>query len=380
MRGRTSRISATIVHAIVEAKDAETSQKKSSTCVRLTRYVLNFFNIWHLDLVLYRNDDFLTLRRDVWHLNNGAYTRSFQTTNDENVEQHAPSLISMGDLGYSGSTFFKSLDGQFLIKSLDRHFEHHFFMHELLTPYIIHMWEHPGSLLVRITDLLYVPYSTLGGMLGTEPTHHVVMENLLYGTGDDGDATCCETFDLKPDDYFFPERDIANGSFAPQSVKNKLVDHFPDNVRVSRQATEELLALLDTDTRFLADFNVLDYSLFLVRYPRTEESRYVGSSRPAAQSSSAATPADSWRTGIVSNDEQWVYRAILLDFFWARHRFHAKAMSSLVGIFNIWAGQGPMTITTEPFEYRKRFMSMAQKLLEGNELSGGYDLERSADC
>ncbi|TFB00475.1 hypothetical protein CCMA1212_007571 [Trichoderma ghanense] len=385
MRSRTRRISMTITHAILDGKDAETSQKKRPACVQLPRSMLKFLSLWHLELMLFRPNDFLALRREVWHITDEAYAQSFQTRNDVSPpepeeEQRASNLVPMGTLGYSGSTFFKTWDGKFLVKSLDRHFEHQFFMHELLTPYIVHMWENPGSLLVRITDLLCVPYPTLGGLLGLEPTHHVIMEHLLYGIDMDGDTTRYETYDLKPHDYFFPERDLANGKLAPQSVKDRLVDHFPDQIRVSQQATKELVALLDTDTKFLAESNVLDYSLFLVRYARSGESRFDASDPFLSGTSSAARQADFWRTGVVSADGQWAYRAVLLDFFWARHKFRAKAMAGLVSAFNAWAGYGPMTITTEPFEYQRRFMRMIQKLVGENGTEEEYDAGQSADC
>lgn len=60
MRGRASLISTTIINAILDGKDAETCQKKRSICAQLTHYMLNFFYIWHLNLSLYRCDDFLT--------------------------------------------------------------------------------------------------------------------------------------------------------------------------------------------------------------------------------------------------------------------------------------------------------------------------------
>ncbi|EGR51303.1 uncharacterized protein TRIREDRAFT_2492 [Trichoderma reesei QM6a] len=341
--------------------------------------MLKFFYLWRLELMLFRPNDFLALRREVWHITDEAYTQSFHTQHNvprpvPEEEQHAPALVPMGALGYSGSTFFKTADGKFLVKSLDRHFEHQFFMHELLTPYIIHMWENPGSLLVRITDLLCVPYPTLGGLLGLEPTHHVVMEHLLYGIETDGDTVRYETYDLKPDDYFFPERDLADGRLAPQSIKNRLADHFPDQIQVSQEATKELMDLLNTDTTFLAKSNVLDYSLFLVRYPRSGESFF-----DAVETSLAERQADSWRTGVVSADGQWVYRVVLLDFFWARHKFRAKVMAGIVTAFNTWAGYGPMTITTEPFEYQRRFMKMVQKLVGDNGADEGH-AGPSADC
>ncbi|KAL6886109.1 SAICAR synthase-like protein [Trichoderma longibrachiatum] len=385
MRSRTRRISTRITHAILEGNDAETGQKRQSACVQLPRSMVNFFSLWRLELMLLRSNEFLALRRGVWHLDDDAYEQSFRTQHDNpphtsEDERPAPSLVPLGNLGYSGSTFFKTSDGKFLIKSLDRHFEHQFFMHELLTPYIIHMWENPDSLLVRVTDLLCVPYPTLGGLLGIEPTHHVVMENLLYGLDVDSDTARYETYDLKPNDYFFPERDIANGRLAPQSVKDRLVDRFPDRIRVSQQATEELLALLSTDTEFLADSNVLDYSFFLVRYARSRESHFDVFNPFSTQTSSAERQTNSWRTGVVSSDGQWVYRAILLDFFWARHKLRAKAMAGLVATFNTWAGYGPMTITTEPSEYRARFMRMVKKLVGENSPEEEYDAGRSADA
>lgn len=89
----------------------------------------------------------------------------------------------MGDLGYSGSSFFATPDGRYLVKSLPRRFEHEFFTRDLFPAYAAHMTARRDSLLVRITDMAYTPRATLGGILGTAPTHHVVMENLLCGRG-----------------------------------------------------------------------------------------------------------------------------------------------------------------------------------------------------
>lgn len=43
------------------------------------------------------------------------------------------------------------------------------------------MAQYPNSLFVRITDLLYTRLRSLGAILGTAPSHHIVMENILYG-------------------------------------------------------------------------------------------------------------------------------------------------------------------------------------------------------
>jgi len=282
-------------------------------------------------------------------------------------------LVPVGDLGYSGSTFFTTPDGRYLVKSLPRRFEHRFFTHDLFGPYVTHMKRHPGSLLVRITDMPYTPQATLGGILGMAPTHHIVMENLLHGKEEASDPDSWETYDLKPDDYFFPERDIADGRLAPQSVKDRLVDDFPGGgVRVDAAMKRQLLDTLDADTRLLADANAVDYSLFLVRCPGPAATR-PSTAAPVSPSPSASE--DAWRAGVPSSDGRWAYRAIVLDFFWAKHKFHAQAMTGLVSAFNLVANKGPMSITARPDEYRTRFLSMVDNLVsaagEGGDGSAG---------
>ena len=66
---------------------------------------------------------------------------------------------------------------------------------------------------------------------------------------------------------------------------------------------------------------------------------------------------------MTSADHKWVYRAVILDFFWAKHKFQPMAMTGLVKSFDLIARKGPMSITTTPDEYRRRFLSMVQGLL-----------------
>lgn len=60
----------------------------------------------------------------------------------------------------------------------------------------------------------------------------------------------------------------------------------------------------------------------------------------------------------------WVYRAVLLDFFWAKQKFQAKAMTGLVKSFNLVARKGPLSITTDVKEYLRRFLGMVEELLK----------------
>ncbi|KAF4589704.1 putative phosphatidylinositol phosphate kinase [Ophiocordyceps camponoti-floridani] len=360
MKIRSRRISASIADAIAAPADDEVAGQ--SPCLGSCLNALSAFSaLYRLDLEQYRPLDFLRLRRDVWQLDEALYRRSFDGPSDD--DDAARQLVPAGDLGYSGSTFFSTPDGSYLVKSLPRRFEHEFFTHDLLDVYMARMMNCPESLLVRITDMVFSPKATLGGILGTAPTHHIIMENLLHLGGDGRDEqqdAVAETYDLKPDDYFFPERDIADGRLVPASIKDRLVDSFPDEVLVSARARAELISLLEADTALLADKSAVDYSLFLVRFPVTTDSPFSDSN--ATQSS--------WRTGIASTDGRWIYRAVVLDFFWAKNKLRAKAMTGLVGALNLVARKGPMSITAEPTEYRARFMRMVNKLVSSDDDDG----------
>ena len=265
-------------------------------------------------------------------------------------------------------TFFTTPNTKFLVKSLPRQFEQSFFRKRLLDPYVEHMQINEDSLLVRITDLLYCPTSTLGSWLGTAPSHHIVMENILYGKSscDKSQQKKWETFDLKPNDFFFPERDIAGGRLAPESVKDRLIDEFPDKIRVTIDQKEELVAQLARDSKLLQENNAVDYSLFLVRFPVDLNSGKHKVPNPPGRGSA-------WRTGVVSRDGQWVYRAIVLDFFWSKDALQAHAFTGLVKFYNaikIGKNHGPMSITADSDEYRQRFLGMVEDMVEVPDSSG----------
>ncbi|KAF2873004.1 phosphatidylinositol-4-phosphate 5-kinase-domain-containing protein [Massariosphaeria phaeospora] len=360
--GRRQRlISTSILGAIFKTKSTKDAEKAPGLLARL----LAFFAVFQLALSRYREQLFKKLRSDVWQIEEEEYSESFRSPS----RGKRTDLIAIGDLGYSGSVFFTTPNGKFLIKSLPRQFEQSFFRQRLLDPYVEHMELNPASLLVRITDLLYSPTATLGATIGVTPSHHLVMENILYGKSECArdDQKKWETYDLKPNDYFYPERDIAGGKLAPQSVKDRLIDEFPDKVRVSVDQKEELVAQLLRDTKILNEANAVDYSLFLVRYPASTASVDNGEVPVPPGKGSP------WRSGVVSSDKKWIYRVIMIDFFWARDALQAMAMTGLVKSFNLlkWGrDHGPMSITTSSDEYRSRFLRMVDNLVEVEDSAG----------
>ena len=226
------------------------------------------------------------------------------------------------------------------------------------------MKENPASLLIRITDFLECVHHSIGSLLALAPTHQLVMENILYGQSEmQSEESPWESWDLKPMSYFYPERDVAGGVLSSEATKSKLADDSNESVVLNRDQAEDFKAQLEKDTGLLRDCNAVDYSLFLVRIPV--------SAVPTSDSQPAGPR--SWRTGVEGADGKFVYRAAVLDFFWAKHTVHAKAMTGLVKSYNLFDRQGPMSVTTTAEEYRKRFLKMCAEIIEVREPSADQE-------
>lgn len=368
--GREKGVARSIVYAILNCDQ----EKIRGLLSRLIATIATFFAIYQLSLTRFRNDLFQKLR-EKWQIDEDDYKDSFGQRDN---------LKAMGDMGFSGSvsvpptylrvhsrlstnqTFFTTSDGAYLVKSVPRSFEHSFFRDDFLEPYVEHMIQHSKSFLVRITDFLSWSRFGIGGVLGTAPTHHIVMENILIGKDKEG-ASKWETWDLKPTSYFFPERDIAGGKLTSDETKDRLADKFEDKIVLTQSQADEFLRQLSSDTNLLEKCNAVDYSLFLVRIPLSNTEDLPAQEEAVQQSERApfVPPAPpSWRTGIESADGKFVFRAAVLDFFWAKHKFQARWMTWLIKAWNLIDRQGPMSITTTPEEYRDRFQRMCQEIIE----------------
>jgi hypothetical protein len=328
----------------------------------ITKSVSAYFDSSKLLFTCPHEDEFKSLREN-WKIGEENYSKSFQGDDDGK----GSALVSIGDMGFSGSTFFNTSDGKYLVKSVPRHFEHSFFKDELLKPYAEHMRQNLDSLLVRITDFLEAK-SNVGSTFGAAPSHHIVMENTKFGEKDDKRKDVeWETWDLKPMSYFYPERDIAGGALTSEETKEKLADDFSEKLVLSLDDAEDLKANLQKDTAMLAKANAVDYSLFLVRIPvdaTSSETTADGSPDVPLEPPLVPPGPPSWRTGVKSSDGKYVYRAALLDFFWAKHKVHAQAMTGLIKTYNLVDNQGPMSVTTTSDEYRERFLKMCNEMIE----------------
>jgi hypothetical protein len=367
---RSDAISRSIVAAVLTTAPRE----RLSLIRRVLIVVSAFFTLFQLRLARIRDDAFEHLRTKAWEMDDEAYRRSF--SGDKPLE-------TKGDMGYSGSSFFNTKDGKYLIKSVPRQFEHSFFRDDLLEPYAKHMEDNSKSLLIRITDFLGWKHLSLGGLLGLVPTYHITMENLLIGQDEARDAGGgdWETWDLKPADYFFPERDIAGGKLTSEATKSRLADKFDGKIVLSKEQHDTLVRQLENDTTLLASHNAVDYSLFLVRIPLSkpqnpfaDEADHDNAPEPPDFPPFAPPNPPTWRTGVRSADGKYVFRAQILDFFWAKHKVTPKLFTFLIKAWN-WIDRraGPMSITTTPDEYRERFLRMCEHFVEVREGGEGEE-------
>lgn len=364
MGRRGTLVARSIVFAILNHKDDGKPPKKPTLLGR----ALRLFYLYWLTFELLRNDLFRGLRA-TWAILEGDYKASFLARGSTSKKLN--SLEDLGDMGFSGSTFFRTSDSKYLVKSIPRGFENSFFKKELIEPYAAHMTANADSVLVRITDFLQSRHKSIGMLLGLAPSHHIVMENLLCGSEDggaEGNGTKWESWDLKPTSYFYPERDVAGGALASESTKARLPDKFKDKIYLTQQQKDDFTTQLKNDTQFLADANTVDYSLFLVRVvnetdPDAKVPSLTALPGQERQQEEGRAPA-TWRTGIPSPDGKQVYRATVLDFFWSKHSTYAKAMTGLIKTYNVIDEQGPMSITAESSEYRERFLKMCEEIIE----------------
>ncbi|KAK4201897.1 hypothetical protein QBC40DRAFT_277400 [Triangularia verruculosa] len=372
--GRQERIARSIVHALVRTNVNGIKKKSRNPLVIILAIFSAFFSLYQLLMRKIRPADFSKLRREYWNVGDEDYADSFRPREGAKDEE---ALTAIGDMGFSGSTFYTTNDQKYLVKSVPRHSEHSFFRYDLLTPYVQHMARHPQSLLVRICDFLGASGTSIGRILRLAPSHHIVMENIMYGRAEAekrGDAKW-ENWDLKPTSYFYPERDIADGALTSETTKDQLADEFHDKIVLSQEQADDLFARLEEDTSLLAEHNAVDYSLFLVRMKLSREEVQEEVQPEACKSDSNLAPPESgpsvppkpptWKTGVASADGKYVYRASILDFFWAKHKIQPKFMTLLINLWNLLISKdGPMSITTTPEEYRQRFLRMCRGYVE----------------
>ncbi|RPA76975.1 SAICAR synthase-like protein [Ascobolus immersus RN42] len=250
-------------------------------------------------------------------------------------EQFRRRLRPVSGLGFSGSLFFFTDDRSLIVKSINRRFEYLFLYEDLINAYGKYMQENKDSTLCRITDVLYSFDHRLGSLLGVSPNHYVVMKNSLDGLDEKKGG---KKWDLKPQSFFEPTRDLVPDAMKSEAAKSGLADALDEEIFMTRQQKKELMRIVEEDARFLTNIETIDYSLLVGRYPidMVDMSELPQPESPVS--------------GMRSSDGKWVYKFCIVDFLWNVKQLHPQVIQV--------AGKAlpEQTVTTEPGRYREEFL------------------------
>jgi hypothetical protein len=179
----------------------------------------------------------------------------------------------------------------------------------------------------------------LGEVLGISPGSYLVMRNILEKKG-------YEKWDLKPQNFFEPTRDLVPDSAKSEQAKSGLADELPEEERIvlTRKQKKEVMRILERDTEWLCEMGTIDYSILLGRWDRET---YGGTDQELEDE------AGVW----ASPDGKWVYKMSLVDFLWDVEQLRPKIMQTAGKLLP------EQTVTTEPERYRKEFMKMMDEYI-----------------
>jgi len=188
---------------------------------------------------------FRYIRDDVCGLKDRLYERSIDT-----LRQSKSSENEGLQAGGSGSFFFKTSDHKFIIKTIP--YQEAKFLLQILKKYVTYLDKNRQSLISRILGLhsLHIYDLTL---------YFVVMENIFLAKLDPE-----EQYDIKGSSV---DRQTNNPTAKKPMKDNDLkLKKKRGLVILAKKQTEELIAQLSKDSEFLAELNIMDYSLLVGIY------------------------------------------------------------------------------------------------------------------
>ncbi|CAD8164994.1 unnamed protein product [Paramecium octaurelia] len=178
----------------------------------------------------------------------------FRMLNGINIKQFIKSIASCSNWnsagGKSGSTFYKSADNLFIFKAVK---ESEFSMFESFAPkYFEHLYSNISNQRPSVLNKIYGMF-TIKNSRGTQ--YLIAMENLFWGL--DGELT---VYDLKGSEAKRWNRK----NLKTLLDTNYIIDRNGEPLPVQEQDFNFLEIALESDSEFLLEVEVVDYSLLLI--------------------------------------------------------------------------------------------------------------------
>ena len=193
-----------------------------------------------------------------------AYLRQMEQINiDEMVESFLPKNNTQGlkkSQGKSGSFFISTDDNKYMIKSLKSD-EIDLIRNGFLKKYIHHIEEtNNQSLLCRLYGMFNIILAQGDEIL------LIVMRNVI---GDLKDNTVIK-FDLKGSTYK-RKADLETTDLNSDVMKDLNFNEIEKNIMISQGSINKLRNIISSDSKFLSNSELMDYSLFLVKITLNKE-------------------------------------------------------------------------------------------------------------
>ena len=230
------------------------------------KYEINLKNFkdFELDDDTVSDSDYLCVKVINYAPKSFAYLRNLENINiDEMIESFLPKNNTHGlkkSQGKSGSFFISTDDNKYMIKSLKSE-EIDLIRNGFLNKYIKHMEEtNNQSLLCRLYGMFNIILAQDDEIL------IIVMRNVI---GDLKDNTVVK-FDLKGSTYK-RKADFDVNNLNGEVMKDLNFNEIEKNIMISQDSITQLRKIITSDSIFLSNSELMDYSLFLVKITLNKE-------------------------------------------------------------------------------------------------------------
>jgi len=286
------------------------------------------------------------------------------------------SLNELGSEGKSGSFFYFTSDGLFMVKTI--HKEEHKLLRHILNNYYYHMTggsestEAVDSLLCRIVGCHVIRLSK-NSKIGAEKIYFVVMTNMLHT-----DLDLKRRYDLKGSSV---GRKCNEESRLNPKATLKDLDFTECGMKISigPDRKEKLMRILERDASFLESKHIIDYSLLLgvadgSKGLNTSSSSswaaHLSSSRSMSESSCSAADEEEdfyvpffqeHQGGMRSSDESQVYVMGVIDFL---TMYTSRKRAERLGKTYFLLQNKDGISVQNPQRYKDRFINFMDKVIE----------------
>ncbi|KYQ88527.1 ankyrin repeat-containing protein [Tieghemostelium lacteum] len=277
-------------------------------------------------------------------------------------------LCEVMSSGRSGSMFFRSNEGRYLIKTIPPNEET--VLKTILPTYVQHIYKYPNTLLTRVLGCYNI-------VLKSKDLKFIVMNNLFYTP-----LPIHEKYDLKGSTIgrhveLPPGSDSSSNELKIAEIALKDLD-FKRKLNIGPTLKAPLLEQIEHDTKFLESHNICDYSLLVGVHRIDEHSPLALSVENGGligsydkdefdlldegffkKISGKTSLFQQYYGGILSLDKREVYFISIIDTFttWDFRKKYENMLKSIVH-------DSTQISAINPFSYRKRFQKLISTIVE----------------